>query len=448
MIILGLPSPVSWDQSAAIVKDGKFLACVEEERYLRLKHAPRFLPELAIDFCLKFAKAKPENVDIVAIGERSPLDTYLRSAWENIKEADFLRIPQELYGAAVFLGGMARLYRWMTHRGFRMKCQNKVRFVFIPHHQAHAASAYRCSGFNDSNILTIDGQGEDDSGSIWYGKGTSMTKLKKYGHHQSIGQVYEEFTDFLGFKRHSHEGKVMGLAAYGKKNLANSYWWEVAKESYKINSGWLKRLEQTNLRRQKEDLIKDCHKDLAFTVQRFTDQAGVAIAKQAKLLSKSENICLSGGVALNCNMNSKIWGLPFVKKIFIQPASGDAGTAIGAALEAANQIGENADFKMTNAYWGPEYSRSEIEKELKEAKVEYHFLTDIQQYVAKELAEGKIVGWFQGRSELGPRALGNRSILAHPGMKGMKDKINNEVKHREYWRPFAPSILDEVGKNI
>ena len=159
-----------------------------------------------------------------------------------------------------------------------------------------------------------------------------------------------------------------------------------------------------------------------------------------------KNFCLAGGVALNCDMNAKISELPFVDNLFIQPASNDAGTAVGAALEVAHNLGEPADFKMEHAHWGPEFSNSEIEKTLNEAKVRFRKVTDIEETVAKELEEGKIVGWFQGRSELGPRALGNRSILAHPGIRGMKDKINKEVKHRESWRPFAPSILHEDGE--
>ncbi len=445
MVILGLSSPISWDQSAAIIKNGQFLACAEEERFVRIKHAPRFLPENAIEFCLKFARVKPEDVDAVAVAWRNPLEAYWRSTLTNLKELDFLRIPLELYGISLLIGGLTRLNRWLSQKGFRLEGNKKIKYYFIPHHLAHAASTFRCSGFKEANIITIDGQGEDDSGSIWYGQDKVLKKLKKINHHQSVGVVYHGFTEFLGFKPHSQEGKVTGLAAYGKKNLANDNWWTITKDSFHIKPNWFHQLELYGPPRKKGEPLKKTHKDLAFTVQRFTEMAGQALAQKAYNFNRSNHLCLAGGVALNCSMNSKIRELPFVKKVFIQPAAADNGTAIGAALEVAHQLGENADFAMEHAYWGPEYSNEEIKKVLLESKTNFKKVSNISRVVAQKLAQGKIIGWFQGRSEIGPRALGNRSILAHPGLKGMKDKINQEVKHRENWRPFAPSILNEAG---
>lgn len=447
MIILGLTSPLSWNQAAAIIKDGKFLAAVEEERFNRIKHSPRMPPFKSIEFCLKFAKAEPAEVDAIALGYRSPLDYYWRSVIENLKEKDFTRLIREGGALAEYMVGTVRLMDWLKEKGFRMKGADKMLIKFYPHHLVHAASTYRCSGFNQANVITLDGQGEDDSGSIWRAQDHQMKKIYKVGHHQSVGWVYHVATDVLGFKPHSHEGKVMGLAAWGRRRLKTDDLWQTWDDGYKIKHGWCDRFWQKfGPRRQREEILTERHKNIALTVQDFTEKAGISLINKAYKETGIKNFCLAGGVALNCDMNARIWELPYVDKIFIQPASDDAGTAIGGALELANELGENADFTMNHAYWGPIYSNEEIEAVLKESKLGYEKVKDIEKLVARELSRGKIVGWFQGRLEIGPRALGNRSILAHPGLPGMKDKINKEVKHREPWRPFAPSILHEKGE--
>ena len=447
MTILGLTSPLSWNQAAAIVKNGKLLAVVEEERFNRIKHSPRMPPYKSIEFCLRFAKVLPHDVDAIALGYRSPFAYYWRSVLENLKERDFKRLIREGGALAEYIVGTVRLMEWLETKGFRIKGQNKAEIKFYPHHVVHAASAYRCSGFEKANVITLDGQGEDDSGSIWEARDGRMKKIHKIGHHQSIGWVYHETTDILGFKPHSHEGKVMGLAGWGKKKLPVGEIWEAGEFDYKLKHGWCKKFwKKFGPRRRREDSLTERHKNIALTVQNFTEKAGISLVNKAYKKTGMNKFCLAGGVALNCDMNAKIWELPLVEKIFIQPASDDAGTAIGGALELANELCENADFEMRHAYWGPEYSNREIETVLKEAKINYEKVKDIEKIVAQKLAEGKIVGWFQGRLEIGPRALGNRSILAHPGLPGMKAKINREVKHRELWRPFAPSILHDRGE--
>lgn len=446
MTILGLTSPLSWNQAAAIVRNGKLLAVVEEERFNRIKHSPRMPPFRSIEFCLSFARVQPADVDGVALGYRSPFSYYWRSVLENLKERDYKRLIREGGALAEYLVGTVRLMEWLQMRGFRITGENKMHIKFYPHHVVHAASAYRCSGFGDANVITLDGQGEDDSGSIWEARNGHMNKIHKIGHHQSIGWVYHETTDVLGFKPHSHEGKVMGLAAWGRKILSTGKFWEIGEFDYKLKHGWHDTFWDTcGPRRKREEPLREKHKNIALTVQNFTELAGVSLAKKAYQKTGIKNFCLAGGVALNCDMNAKIWDLPFVEKIFIQPASDDAGTAIGGALELAHELGEGADFQMRHAYWGPEYSNAEIETVLRQAKIHYEKVDNIEKWTARKLSEGKIVGWLQGRLEIGPRALGNRSILAHPGFAGMKDKINKEVKHREIWRPFAPSILHEAG---
>jgi len=446
MNILGLTTPISWNSAAALVKGGKLVAAVEEERYNGIKHSPRMLPLKSIEFCFSHAKIKAADVDGIAFGFRSPSAYYFATFLENLKETDLYRALREGGTLAEYIVGMIRLKEWMARKGFRLKGPRKVKIFFYPHHIAHAASAYRCSGFEQANIITLDGQGEDDSGLIGVGSNGEIRRLGKIGHHQSLGWVYGETTDLLGFLKHSHEGKIMGLAGWGKRKLSGNRFWQVDSDSYRLKRGWLSKFwKHFGPRRDRYDKITDRHRNIALTVQHFTEEAGKVLAKRVYKETSITNFCLAGGVTLNCDMNAKIWELPFVENIFIQPGASDAGTAIGAALEMAHQLGENADFKMEHAYWGPEYSNKEIEAVLKETKLSYKKVKNIEKLVAREVAQGKIVAWFQGRLEFGPRALGNRSILAHPSKKGMKDKVNKEVKHRESWRPFSPSVLDEAG---
>ncbi len=446
MIVLGLTAPISWNPAAAIFKDQKLLAAVEEERFLGLKHAPRLLPLKSIDYCLISSKINAQDVDAIVFGYRQPLDYYLRSLIENFKYKDLKRAAREAGAFAEYYVGLIRLYDWLKIRGFKLEGDNPVKIKFYPHHLAHAASAFRCSGFKSANTITLDGQGEDDSGSVWYSSNRNLKLLTKISSHQSLGWLYSDTTDILGFKVHSHEGKTMGLSAWGKKNLKLGDLFSITPQGYVLKHNWNNKLWQRfGPRRDKNTPLSNTNRNLALTIQTFTQEAGVSLAKNVFSKTRNGNFCLSGGVALNCDMNSHIWLQDFIENIYIQPASNDAGTAIGAALEFLNESGLNSDFTMDHPYWGPEYQNDEIENYLKESKINYQKVRDIEKVVSKKLSQGKIVGWFQGRLEIGPRALGNRSILGHPGLKGMKDKINREVKHRETWRPFAPSVLHEAG---
>ncbi|MDD4938258.1 MAG: carbamoyltransferase C-terminal domain-containing protein [Candidatus Shapirobacteria bacterium] len=446
MKILGLTAPMSWNSAAALVVDGKLIAAVEEERFNGLKHSPRILPLKSIQYCLRQAKINPQDIDAIGFGYRHPIDYYLRSFAENLKVANLKRGIRELGAFSEYYVGLIRLFDWLKANNFRTEGKDKMKIFFFPHHLTHAASAHYCSGFNQSNIITIDGQGEEDSGSIFFGNQQKLKKIKSISSNQSLGWVYATSTDILGFKAHSHEGRTMGLAGWGKKKLSYSKYWQVNKYNYKLLSHWEENLRHDfGPRRERNEKLTDKHKNLALMTQRFTEKAGISLARLAYSKNQCSNFSLAGGVALNCDMNAKIWQQPFVKDIFIQPASSDAGTAIGAAMEISNQFGEPTNFKMTHAYWGPGFSDNEIETILKESKITYTKTKNIAQETAKLLSKGKIVAWFQGRMEIGPRALGNRSILGHPNLKGMKDKINREVKHREDWRPFAPSLLDEYA---
>lgn len=443
MNILGITAPLSWNNAAVIVKNGTLLAAAEEERFSKVKHAPRTPPYKATAFCLYFAKLKPSDIDIIAIGYKSPLVAYLLSTFENIKERDFVRICREAGAFSEYYVGLIRYKDYLRKLGVDFK---KTRLAFIPHHIAHAASAYRCSGYKESSILTLDGQGEDDAGLLAFGKDGMINKIEKVPHHQGLGWPYAETTDLLGFTPHTDEGKVMGLSAYGKKRLDYTFFWKIEKDYYKLINKWNNYFWKLyGPRRSKNQHINQYCRDIALTTQSLLERSVIKLVDKLYLQTKNRNLSLAGGVALNCNMNSAIYTNPNIDNIFIQPAADDAGTALGAALEVANQIHEPADFAMQHAYWGSEYTNYEIEKILINAHINYEKRTDIELVAAQELARGKILAWFQGRMEWGPRALGNRSILAHPGLKGMKNKINEKVKHRESWQPFAPAILHEEG---
>ncbi|MBI2617412.1 hypothetical protein HYW55_04720 [Candidatus Gottesmanbacteria bacterium] len=444
MNILGITAPLSWNQACAIVVNGNLVAVAEEERFNRMKHSPRIPPYRATEFCLSQSKIHPNEIDYLAIGYRSPMIAYLLSTIENIKNRDFERIVREAGAFAEYFIGLVRYKEWLQKIGVDF---SKTKLSFIPHHLAHAASAYRSSGMTNANILTLDGQGEDDAGMLGFGTNGVIHPLAKIGHHQGLGWVYSETTDLLGFKSHSDEGKVMGLSAFGKKSYKKNPW-HVENISYQLFHNWNTQFwRQYGPRRYSHEPLTAKHKILARTTQNFVEQAASALVRKLYSLSQCNNLVLAGGVGLNCDMNAKIASLPFIKNLFVYPAADDAGTAVGAALEVAAKLGEKADYEMKDTYLGPAYSNSEIEKSLKEAKVPHKRYKSTDE-IATLLVQGKIIGWFQGRMEFGPRALGNRSILAHPNLYGMKEKINANVKHRETWRPFAPTILDEDGPRL
>ena len=443
MNVLGInqiPGMLAWlhDSAAALVKDGVLAATAEEERFNRVRHS-RGYPYQAVEYCLKEGGIDKKNIDIIAVSQ----DPYL--AFKH----PFSGFGARAFGKRAINAGIFEYWRRNAKREFP-----NARVVYIPHHLAHAASSYRCSGFSEANILTIDASGEIETLTFFVGRGNKIKKIwdikldgflggKK---RNSIGLVYSRVTNFLNLGTHG-EGKTMGLASYGSpKHDFSSILNIRSHNDYNIDrdkvSGLYGHLERKSA---KEDLTEE-HKNLAASLQQGLEESIFNLAREAHAFTGIRNFCLAGGVALNCNMNSKIANADFCDKIFIQPAANDSGTALGAALEAAARFGGSPNFKMEHAYFGPEFSNNEIEKFLKETKMRYEFHENIEAITAGLLAGGKIVGWFQGRMELGPRALCNRSILADPSMHGMNDKVNNYVKHREPWRPFAPVVAEEDGE--
>ena len=439
MVILGINQVAGLltgqhDAAAALIKDGKLIASVEEERLNRQRHSKGF-PKLAIQYCLKEAGLEEKDIDVIAIGY-NPY-TILRRGYF------FLDAWSMLAYASTFF-----LYRMGTRK---LRKVSGARLMYIDHHLAHAASAYRCANFGDANVLTIDNAGETETASLFEGRDGNLTcrawipiaYRRDRTKRRSIGGIYSRVTAMLKLGDNA-EGKTMGLASYGNPRFDFSKIMDIRSwKDWTIDRAALKPYEKYGRTDSKGPLTQD-NKDLAASLQKALEEAFVNLGRDAFKRTGLRKFALSGGCALNCNSNSRLAAQEFCDDIFIQPASHDGGIALGAALEAMHRVGDG-DFVegYDHAYWGPGYSNEEIEKILKEAKISYKRSEHIEKDTAHHVAAGKIVGWFQGRSELGPRALGNRSILANPGIEGMNDKVNVDVKHREVWRPFAPSVTKE-----
>ena len=439
MIILGLTHPISWNNAACILVDGQLVAMAEEERFNRIKHAPRMAAKQAMDYCLQQANLTLQDVDYVAIG----FDSALRAAAGNLNSREML---SSLNQAARWL-----YYGSIYERHLPLDKYDRNRIIFVNHHLAHAASSFFASGFPETNILSLDGSGGSESGILGVGRGAEIEVLKTVSNRGSWGLVYELITESLGFRRHSGEGKTMGLAAYGQPDPNGLPFVDWDCEIPTIDPEKRKAFVARLKRRHKDDPITAEHQRLAATLQDTLERATQRMVEWLYEQTGIRRLCLAGGTALNCSMNGKLAQLPRVDVVFIQPAAHDAGTALGAALAVhVEKTGRRPNWRMEHAYWGPEYNNEAIEVALRGfTGIRFHRSDDVCAETAELLAKGHIVGWFQGRLEVGPRALGNRSILTDPSRPEMKDLINNQVKHREPWRPFAPSILEEaVGRYI
>jgi len=439
MNIIGITHPISFNTAAAILVDGELIATAEEERFNRIRYAPRMIPENAVNFVLKKANLKETDIDVVATSH-NPATSYLNFPINYLKGLSVNRHTpiHEIF----WWMECARMDRYLE-KYLRTKFPNsKIRRV--SHHISHMASSVLFSGFKDSTFLTLDGRGEFDSGLLGELKNNEIDIFHSIKVQESLGILYEEFTSLTGFRRHMDEGKVMGLAPYGKPIESLSKLVKVDK-NYNIKINW-KELRQINTGTLTNDPTKDKRKDLAATAQYLLEETALKLVELLKDNSDSKNICLAGGVALNIDMNSKILNSGRFDDIFIQPASSDAGCALGAAAYVYfKETGKLPQPQMEHAYWGVEYGNEEIENALKRLKIKnYTHLdnTQIPATIADLISKDNIIAWFQGRFELGPRALGSRSFLANP-TKADTWKIMNQVKGREYWRPLAPSMLEE-----
>ncbi len=471
--ILGI-SAFYHDSAASITVGGVIIAAAQEERFTRDKHTPDF-PIQAIKYCLEEAGLDIDELDAIVFYDKPLLK------FERLLETYYAYAPKGL------LSFLKAIPVWLSEKLFLKKLiydglkevgsydKNKVTILFPEHHLSHAASAYFPSNFEQSAILTIDGVGEWCTASIGIGEGRNIRILKELNFPHSVGLLYSAFTYYLGFTVNSGEYKLMGLAPYGnpeseetstfvdliKKHLVDikedgSIWLHQEYFTYATGLRMTKDDKWNSIfgfpRREPETDLEQKHCNLALAIQLVTEEIVIKLAREAKAITGSENLCMAGGVALNCVANGKLLREGIFKNIYIQPAAGDAGGALGAALAASFMyfdeeriVPEKFDM-MHGSYLGPDYSEKEIQSMNKHVKANYKLhsnFNELTEDIAEKIAEGAVVGWFQGRMEFGPRALGNRSILGDARNPEMQKKLNLKIKYREGFRPFAPSVLAE-----
>ncbi len=452
MISIGMNYSQLHDSSACIARDGEVLFAVAEERLSRVKHDARF-PALSIRACLDFAAIRPEQVDFLCQGWSRPRAGFLHdlSCYATRKQPVDARA---LLNSTRYFASMWH-QRGGENRFRQMFPDVKTRFRFVDHHLAHAISAYAFSGFDDAAVLVLDGRGAWEATSLWRGRNGRLEHIWTIPWPNSLGLFYAQFTHYLGFTPYSDEWKVMGLAPYGEPGINLRDFIVPDDNPYRVDTHRLIGKDSAPIAgiesrlgpgRVPESDIDARHKNMAFAVQDMCEQAMMTLARAAVTQTGCRNLCLAGGVALNSKANGKILASGIVDRIFVQPAASDDGVCLGAAL--APMLDNGGKFpmrKMRHAYLGTESSDAEIAKALDTYKIRATRVADPATTAAEMLAHGKILGWFQGRMEFGPRALGSRSILADPRDPEMNAKVNNAVKFREWWRPFAPSMLSEVA---
>src|SRR5437899_10320384 len=462
--ILGI-SAFYHDSAAALLVDGKIVAAAQEERFTRRKHDPNF-PASAARYCLAAANIRASELDHVVFYEKPflkferLLETYLAFAprgFQSFRKAIPVWLKEKLFQKSVLRDQLRQIDDAVDW---------EARLLFADHHQSHAASAFFASPFTESAILTLDGVGEWTTTSCGYGRNNTLDLRREINFPHSIGLLYSAFTYYTGFKVNSGEYKVMGLAPYGEPKYVQAILDHLVDlkddGSFRLALGYFDYctgLTMTNRRfdalfggkpRDSKDLLEQRHMDLAASVQQVTEQIVLLLTRSLAREGHSENLCLAGGVALNCVANGKILRERTFKNIWVQPAAGDAGGAIGAALAAYHQFAGRPRASpdgdgMAGGYLGPSFTQAEIEQRLRQAGAVFSTLADdalLQGTVIALVAE-KAVGWFQGRMEFGPRALGARSILGDPRSPSMQSSLNLRVKFRESFRPFAPAVLRE-----
>ena len=453
MYILGI-SCFYHDAAACLVKDGQLVAAAQEERFTRKKHEAGF-PSKAIRYCLKEAKIKTDDLNYIGFYDKPflkferLLETYLEvfpRGWSSFVKSMPVWLKEKIWIPQI-------IKKELDYQG---------KIIFIEHHLSHAASAFLVSPFKSAAILTIDGVGEWATTAYGLGQDKKIELKQEIHFPDSLGLFYSAFTYYLGFKVNSAEYKVMGLAPYGQPK----YYDLIMKElidlkddgSFKMNMDYFAYeygLTMTNqkfnqlfglLPRQPETELKQIHKDIAASLQKATETILIKMADYLYQETKMKNLCLAGGVALNCVANSRILKETSFEDIFIQPAAGDAGGALGAAFYIYHcLLKKERNFTMTHTYWGPQYSHRTIKEYLEKNNISYEELSgkDLVRQTAQLIKDQKVIGWFEGRMEFGPRALGNRSILADARNQKNWKRVNLKIKFRESFRPFAPSVLEE-----
>ncbi len=470
MNILGLSGALTHDASAALLVNGKLVCAAEEERFIREKHAKNKLPVKAVQWCLKEAGLNPLDIDVVAF-PFAPIPFFSKARWHYARR--YWYAPDRALDA-LFNGN--RHYRrnkkdvlaFLQELDFDL---NKTQFVPVEHHLTHASSAYHLSGFSGkSAILGVDGKGEYASTFLGYAENGRIHKIKEFFDPDSLGGLYGAITQYLGFEMLDGEFKVMGMAPYGDPHRYDlSPLLKFNGKEFKVNT----RLVNTvGLRRHKQggqayyfsdklidwlgpmrvgDEIDEPYVHYAASLQKMLEDSVLALVQYylGDIIRETGRLCFAGGVALNVKLNQRLLQLPGLKELFIQPAANDAGTAIGAATYVAS-LHHIPIQPLEHVYLGPAYTTEACVKacEMHPGKPQFKLLDDTIAYAAQLLAQGEPLAWFQGHMEFGPRALGNRSILGCPNTPGIADKINKQIKYRERWRPFCPSLLDTVAEDI
>jgi carbamoyltransferase len=471
--VLGI-SAFYHDAAAALLIDGQIIAAAQEERFTRVKHTAEF-PSRAIAYCLEQGGVKIDELDAVVFYDKPFLK------FERLLETYYAFAPR---GLRSFLQAMPV---WLNKKILLKKiikdelsviqeCERKkIVILFSEHHLSHAASAFFASGFQQAAILTIDGVGEWATATIGYGTENKISILKSLNFPHSVGLLYSAFTYYLGFSVNSGEYKLMGLAPYGNPDAAETkkFMDVIRRYLVTINSDgsiWLNqkyftyavglRMVDDSLwetlfgfpKREAEDEMQQHHCNLALAIQFITEEIVLKMAAEAKRITGSDNLCMAGGVALNCVANGKLLRAKTFHNLYIQPASGDAGGALGAALAVhhmyfqKDRLVDGKEDRMQGTYLGPNYHGTEIDAMCKKLKAKFIKIESdgkLNTLVAQLIAAGNVIGWFQGRMEFGPRALGNRSILADARNPEMQKRLNLKIKYREAFRPFAASVLED-----
>jgi len=457
MYILGL-SCFYHDASAVLLSNGNLIAAAQEERFSRVKHDWRF-PSRAVTYCLEEAGISIHDIQLIAFYEKPFLK------FERILETFLATAPRGFRGFIDAMPSWLKQKLWIRHT-IHKELGYTGKILFSEHHMAHGASSFFLSPFDEAAILTIDGVGEWATASYGIGNGNTITLTHEMRFPHSLGLFYSTITSYLGFKVNDAEYKVMGLAPYGNP----AYYDLIAQELITINNdGTIKlNLEYFSFqygkmmfnskledlfgvpRRQPESPLTEEHFNIAASVQQVLEDIILKMARHVHEVTGSVNICLSGGVTLNCVANGRLLREGPFENIFVQPAAGDAGCALGAAYLAwHHHLGKQDRYHLNNLFLGPSYTDDDIENFLNNTGHEYQKLNRdaLIGEAARLLAKGKVLGWFQGRAEFGPRALGNRSILADPRRSDMRDIVNQKIKFRETFRPFAPAVpLEDAQK--
>ena len=466
MRVLGI-SAFYHDSAAALLVDGVPVAAAQEERFTRRKHDPRF-PLNAIRYCLAEGGAGLDEVDLIAFYEKPLLkferllETYLSSAPRGYRSFA-MALPIWLKDKLFQKPGLITALKPLSASGGK---NLEAKLVFAEHHQSHAASAFFPSPFEEAVVLTMDGVGEWATTSVAVGRGDRLETVKEIQFPHSIGLLYSAFTYYTGFKVNSGEYKLMGLAPYGEPKYAGlirdrlidlkddgSFWLDLSYFNYvtglTMTSEKLHRLFGSAPRKP-EERLEQRHMDIAASIQQVTEEIVLRLTRDLARTHAIPNLCLAGGVALNCVANGKVLRDKQFKRIWVQPAAGDAGGALGAAyaahvMHAGKHVTRNGADRMSGSYLGPSFAQSEIEARLKKCGARFATLEEGEAIArtVDALVAGHAVGWFQGRMEFGPRALGARSILGDPRNPQMQRALNLKIKYRESFRPFAPAVLAE-----